>query len=69
MIPAGCLGSCQIIHDPDRLAGFPAGARLNGVVPMLKGGVFTMGTTLQFQGRRWRVVGAVGQAQWLEWVR
>lgn len=55
-----------VVHDPDCEAGFPAGAKLNGIWPSLRLGIFTTGTILLVDGRRMRVRGDVGQQQRLE---
>jgi hypothetical protein len=60
---SGVYGVGQIIHDPDREGGFPAGARLNGIYPSLRLGIFTPGSILLIQGKRMRVHGKVGEPQ------
>lgn len=59
----GVYGVGQIIHDPDREGGFPRGAKLNGIWPSLRLGIFTPGTLLWVQGKRYQVSGAVGEPQ------
>lgn len=59
----GVYGVGQIINDPDREGGFPAGAKQSGIYPSLRLGVFTPGTLLSVQGQRYLVLGAVGAPQ------
>jgi hypothetical protein len=56
-------GVCQVIRDPDPDGGFPSGAQLSGLWPMLKSGVWTPGTLLRVEGKRYLVLGTVGQPQ------
>jgi hypothetical protein len=65
MTVSGAYGVCIVISDPDPQGGFPAGAKLQGVAPMLAQGTFTPGSVILFQGRRQIVLGAPGSKQTL----
>jgi hypothetical protein len=48
-------GTGRIVSDPDPEGGFRTGAEIANVRFMLELGSFTVGTVIQYHGKRWRV--------------